>query len=181
MSTSMSITSPFELLVKLDARWSNNSSGLPVATKVIDDWIGIGFAINEIPLLAKMDDVSEILPPPETIRVPGVTHWVKGLANIRGSLMPVLDMNEFLYGKPTRIRKESRILVISKLGVVAGLLVDEVYGLRRFKPEEHQQNKNQQAGSLGQYLAGTFVDHVRPWNVFSVERLARTEHFLRVV
>ena len=50
-------------------------------------------------LLAKMDDVSEILPPPETIRVPGVTHWVNGLANIRGSLMPILDMNGFLYGQ----------------------------------------------------------------------------------
>ena len=180
-SASMSITSPFELLSKLDARWRKNSSGLPVATTVIDDWIGIGFAINGIPLLAKMDDVSEILPPPETIRVPGVTHWVNGLANIRGSLMPILDMNGFLYGKPTSIRKESRILIINKLGVVAGLLVDEVYGLRRFKPEEHQQEVNQDVGSIGEYLAGTFVDQVRRWNVFSVERLARTEHFLRVV
>ena len=177
----MSITSPFELLTKLDARWRNNSSGLPVATEVIDDWIGIGFAINGMPLLAKMDDVSEILPPPETIRVPGVTHWVKGLANIRGSLMPVLDMNDFLYGKQTKIRKESRILVINKLGVVAALLVDEVYGLRRFKPEERQQNVNQETGSIGTYLAGTFVDQVRRWNIFSVEKLARTEHFLRVV
>ena len=177
----MPITSPFELLTKLDHRWRNNSCGLPVATEVIDDWIGIGFAINEVPLLAKMDDVSEILPPPETIRVPGVTHWVKGLANIRGSLMPVLDMNEFLYGKPTKIRKESRILVINKLGVVAALLVDEVYGLRRFKPEERQQNVNQETGSIGTYLAGTFVDQVRRWNIFSVEKLARTEHFLRVV
>lgn len=177
----MSITSPFELLTKLDTRWRNNASGLPVATEVVDDWIGIGFAINEVPLLAKMDDVSEILPPPETIRVPGVTHWVRGLANIRGSLMPVLDMNEFLYGKPTRIRKESRILVINKSGVVAGLLVDEVHGLRRFKPEEHLQNVNQDVGSIGTYLTGTFVDQVRRWNVFSVERLARAEHFLRVV
>ena len=59
----MSITSPFELLSKHDARWRKNSSGLPVAKAVIDDWIGIGFAINGIPLLAKMDDVSEILPP----------------------------------------------------------------------------------------------------------------------
>ena len=177
----MSITSPFELLIKLDARWLSNSSGLPVATEVIDDWIGIGFAINETPLLAKMDDVNEILPPAETIRVPGVTHWVKGLANIRGSLMPVLDMNDFLYGKPTKIRKESRILVINKLGVVAALLVDEVYGLRRFKPEEHQQNVGQEAGSISTYLDGAFVDQVRRWNVFSVERLARAEHFLRVV
>jgi twitching motility protein PilI len=177
----MSITSPFELLIELDHRWCSNSSGLPVATEVIDDWIGIGFAINEVPLLVKMDDVSEILPPPETIRVPGVTHWVRGLANIRGSLMPVLDMNEFLYGKPTKIRKQSRILVINKLGVIAALLVDEVYGLRRFKPEERQQNVNQETGAIGTYLTGTFVDQVRRWNIFSVEKLARTEHFLRVV
>jgi hypothetical protein len=58
----MSITSPFELLSKLDSRFRRNSSGLPVAKAVITDWIGIGFSINELPLLAKMDDVSEILP-----------------------------------------------------------------------------------------------------------------------
>lgn len=177
----MPIASPYELLRKLDARCRRNSSGLPVAKAVVDDWIGIGFAIQDIPLLAKMDDVSEILPPPETIRVPGVTHWVKGLANIRGSLMPVLDMNGFLYGKPTEIRKESRILIISKLGVVAGLLVDEVYGLRRFKPEEHLREVQQDTGAVGEFLAGTFVDQVRRWNVFSVEKLARAEQFLRIV
>ena len=91
----MPISSPFEILRDLDARCRRNSSGLPVAKAVVDDWIGIGFAINDIPLIAKMDEVSEILPPPETIRVPGVAYWVKGLANIRGSLMPVLDMNSF--------------------------------------------------------------------------------------
>lgn len=177
----MPITSPFDLLSKLDVRCRNNSSGLPVVKTVVDDWIGIGFRINDIPLLAKMDDVSEILPPPETIRVPGVTHWVKGLANIRGNLMPILDMKGFLYGEPTRIRKESRILVIGKTGVVAGLLVDEVYGLRRFKPEELVPENKQGAGAIGAFLAGTFVDQVRRWNVFSVEKLTRAENFLRVV
>ena len=177
----MSITSPFELLIALDERCRNNSSGLPVAKAVVDDWIGIGFSLNGISLLAKMDDVSEILPPPPTIRVPGVTYWVKGLANIRGSLMPVLDMRAFLYGEATDIRKESRILIINKLGIVAGLLVDEVYGLRRFKPEDHQQEIEQGTGSMSEFLNGTFADQVRRWNVFSVEKLAKTENFLRVV
>ncbi len=177
----MPITSPFELLSQLDARWRKNASGLPEAGTVTDDWMGIGFVINDIPLVARMEDISEILPVPDTIRVPGVTHWVNGLANIRGNLMPILDMNGFLYGKPTSIRKENRILIINKLGVVAGLLVDEVFGLRRFKPEEHQQDTNQDLGSITEYLAGTFVDQVRRWNIFSVERLAGTEHFLRVV
>ncbi len=177
----MPITSPFELLSAIDDRCRRNSSGLPVAKAVVDDWIGIGFSLNGISLLAKMDDVSEILPPPPTIRVPGVTYWVKGLANIRGSLMPVLDMKAFLYGEATDIRKESRILIINKLGIVAGLLVDEVYGLRRFKPEEHQQEIRQDTGSMGEFLIGTFVDQIRSWNVFSVEKLARAEQFLRVV
>jgi twitching motility protein PilI len=95
--------------------------------------------------------------------------------------MPVLDMNGFLYGKPTEIRKESRILIINKLGIVAGLLVDEVYGLRRFKHDEHQKQVKEDAGAVGEYLAGTFADQVRRWNVFSVERLASAEQFLRVV
>ena len=177
----MPITSPFEILKSLDARCRRNSSGLPVAKTVVDDWIGIGFAINRVPLLARMDDVSEILPPPETIRVPGAIHWVLGLANIRGNLMPVLDMNAFLFGKPTELRKESRVLIISKLGVVAALLVDEVFGLRRFKPDEQQAETTADGGSLGPYLNGSFVDQVRSWNVFSVEKLARAETFLRVV
>ena len=177
----MPITSPFEILRELDSRCRRNSSGLPVAKAVVDDWIGIGFAINEMALLAKMDDVSEILPPPETIRVPGVTHWVKGLANIRGNLMPVLDMNAFLHGKPTPIRKESRVLIINKMGVVAALLVDEVFGLRRFKPEEHQSESQQQSGQIRDYLAGSFADQIRSWDVFSVEKLTRAEQFLRVV
>ena len=68
-----------------------------------------------------------------------------------------------------------------QFGVVAGLLVDEVYGLRRFKPEEQQSEIRQDTGSMGDYLAGTFVDQVRRWNVFSVEKLTRAEQFLRVV
>jgi twitching motility protein PilI len=177
----MSIASPYELLKQLDLRFRKNASGLPVASDVIEDWLGIGFAISGIPLLAKMEDVSEILPIPQTIRVPGVKPWVLGLANIRGNLMPVLDMNGYLYGKPSRIEKASRILIINREAVVAGLLVDEVYGLRRFKPEEHLSEQAPDTGSLGDYLSGIFIDQVRRWNVFSVEKLIRTEHFLRVV
>ena len=177
----MSIASPYELLKQLDTRCRRNSSGLPVASGIIEDWLGIGFAISDTALLAKMEDVSEILPIPSTIRVPGVKPWVLGLANIRGNLMPVLDMNGYLYGTATKIQKSSRILIINHDGVTAGLLVDEVFGLRRFKPEEHREGENTEAGTLGEYLSGIFVDQVRHWNVFSVEKLVRTEQFLQVI
>jgi twitching motility protein PilI len=177
----MSIASPYELLKQLDERCRRNSSGLPVASGVIEDWLGIGFAIDDMPLLASMDEVEEILPVPDTIRVPGVKGWVIGLANIRGNLMPVLDMNHYLHGTPTQLRKESRVLVVNNQGLLAALLVDEVFGLRRFKPEERRDETPAEAGSLGDYLSGMFIDQLRRWSVFSVDKLTRAEAFLRVV
>ena len=153
---SMSIASPYELLKQLDERCRRNSSGLPVARGVIEDWLGIGFAIDDMPLLASMDEVEEIL-------------------------MPVLDMNHYLNGKPTQLRKESRVLVVNNQGLLAALLVDEVFGLRRFKPEEHLDEAPAEAGNLGDYLSGMFIDQVRRWSVFSVEKLTRADAFLRVV
>ena len=177
----MAIISPFEVLQALDVNFKKNACGLPVNKSVNDDWVGVGFQINNVPLLARMDDVSEILPPPPMIRIPGVKLWVKGLANVRGSLMPVLDMKAFLYGQTTVIGKNSRILIVDKKGVIAGLLVEEVYGARRFKPAEHRDEIVSDMGSLQQYLAGIFVDHVHRWNVFSVDRLVESEQFSYVV
>jgi len=70
---------------------------------------------------------------------------------------------------------------VNKQGVLAALLVDEVFGLRRFKPEEQRDEKLPDAGSLGDYLSGVFVDQVRRWSVFNIESLTCAEQFLRVV
>lgn len=177
----MAITAPFELLQKLELRCSKNSSGMPTNQAVIDDWVGIGFKINNIPFLAKMDEINEISPLPKTIRVPGVKFWVKGLANIRGSLIPVLDMRAYLFGLATELHKNSRVLIINQSGLMAGLLVEEVYGMRRIKPEELGNEVDQDLGSIRDYLVGSYVDRVQQWNVFSVDKLVNTDQFVRVV
>jgi twitching motility protein PilI len=154
---------------------------MPTGKTIVDDWVGIGFRIDNIQLLAKMDEVDEISPVPETVRVPGVKSWIKGLANIRGSLMPVLDMRAYLFGNATELQKNSRVLIINKAGLSAGLLVEEVYGMRRFKPEELGNEVDSDLGSIQDYLIGNFVDRVQRWNVFSVDKLVKTDQFVRVV
>jgi chemotaxis signal transduction protein len=95
--------------------------------------------------------------------------------------MPVLDMKDYLFGSTTDINKDSRVLVIDKSGLVAALLVEEVFGLRRFKYEELQVEVDPDTGSVKDYLAGIFVDQVRRWNVFSVDKLVKTDRFIKVV
>jgi twitching motility protein PilI len=177
----MLATSPFELLQDIDQRCRTYSVGLPTGAKVVDDWVGIGFRLNGQRLIAGMNEVAEILPPPRTIRVPGVRAWVKGLANVRGTLMPILDMNLFLHGDYIDSASERRILVINKHNVVAGLLVEEVFGLKRFKPEMKNKTSAEGMGILEPYLDGTFNDEQSQWNIFSIEKLVNHDQFLKVV
>jgi twitching motility protein PilI len=120
---------------------------------------------------------------PETIRVPGVKSWVKGLANIRGALMPILDLKAYLQNGETQISKKNRILIINKSGVLAGLLVEEVFGLRKFKEGMLEENKSDGIAkmNISHYVVGEFSDNNEHWNVFSIKTLLTTERFLRVV
>lgn len=177
----MAAASPFALLLDYDQRCRLHAKGLPTGNKVVDDWIGIGFKLAGTRLIAPMNDVAEILPPPDTIRVPGVLEWVTGLANVRGNLMPVLDMNMFLNSNAIERRSESRILIIDREDIVAALLVEEVFGLRRFKPDMKQPLNTSDEGLLKPYLDGVFDDEQNQWRVFSVDKLIHHEQFLKVV
>lgn len=177
----MAALSPFALLQEYDQRCRANARGLPSGEVVEDDWVGIGFFLNGKPLLARMSDVTEILPPPDTIRVPGVKSWVCGIANVRGTLMPILDMKAFLGGSAGRRKKDSRVLVINKNNIMAGLLVEEVSGMRRFKPDMKQSTVAPDMGELEPYLDGVFNDTQIQWSVFSVEKLVTNDRFLKVV
>lgn len=180
MST-VTTASPYDLLVEWDQLFRERARGLPTGDKVVDDWVGIGFRLCGESLIAPMNEVSEILPTPPTIRVPGVLEWVRGLANVRGTLMPLLDMSLLLQGKPVSDSKDSRVLVIDRQGVVAALLVEEVFGLRRFKPDMKHASPGSGAEELKPYLDGVFKDSQGAWGVFSVDRLVQHEKFMRVV
>lgn len=177
----MSLGSPFAILQKFDQRCRASGLGLPKGVLVEDDWVGIGFSLSGKKLVAKMADVTEIVPPPETIRVPGVKAWVKGLANVRGTLMPILDMGAYLNGVFTNLGKDNRVLIINKNNVMAGLLVEEVFGMRRFKPELKIDSVLPDMGELDPYLDGIFSDAQFKWSIFSVEKLVSNDRFLRVV
>ena len=71
-----------------------------------------------------------------TTRVPGAKSWIKGLANVRGQLLPIIDLRHFLGSGITPITRNTRVLVVNHREIPAGLVVDEVLGFRRFAEGE---------------------------------------------
>ncbi len=174
---------PFEYLAQLQSRCQQHAVGLPTKKKVSDDWVGIGFSTQSIRCIVRMTEVTEILPVPDTIRVPGVKKWVKGLANVRGALMPILDLRGYLVGGDTKINENSRILIVDQAGIFAGILVEEVFGLRRFKGGVQKSNTSEvlHDSKMEKYITGEFLEKNEQWNIFSMKTLLTTDKFLRVV
>ena len=103
---------PFALLQEIETRSQQKALGLPQKVEVRRTWSGIGFRIGEQYLVSPTDEVLEILKYPPLTRVPSALSWVKGIANVRGSLVPVMDLKAFLGDESIKLARESRVLVI---------------------------------------------------------------------
>lgn len=71
------------------------------------------------------DHVREITPERPTTRIPGAPPHVRGLLNLRGTLVPLLDLAERLTGQGVTSADPS-IVVVHADGRLLALLVDDV-------------------------------------------------------
>lgn len=171
---------PFELLQELEARSIQSAKGLPQEVERKTMWSGIGFRIGKTYMIAPLDQVSEVLHYPSLTMVPGTLPWVKGLANIRGSLLPVMDLQSYMGQQAIHLRQQSRIMVIQQGELMAGLLVDEVVGLRHFEPEERITRIKKLEPTVKAYIRGAFQQAGQTWHLFDMTTLAEDPQFYKV-
>lgn len=171
-------------LIELEKRSINCAIGLPQQTAVRKPWSGIGFRIAKRNLVAEVGDVREILYIPPVTTIPGTKSWVRGMANIRGNLMPILDLQDYLGNRAVRASRRSRIMVVNKDDLWAGLMVDEVYGLRHFYEEEKITNIPEPESNADrrviEHLISGFLHQNSPWYIFSMKKLVDSSDFLQV-
>jgi twitching motility protein PilI len=170
---------PYDLLVALDRR-GQEASGVKVQNP--DDnreWVGVAWRMAGEGYLVARDETREVLPyPAQLTRVPGAKPWVKGLANLRGALLPVIDLRQFLGSGATPLTRNTRLLVVSHRDVPAGLMVDEVLGFRRFVDAEFTGDAPPTIVRCERFVAGAFRRAGEGWPVLSLRLLVENPGFL---
>lgn len=134
---------------------------------------------GEVFLVAR-EETREVLGLPGSItRIPGARSWVKGLANVRGQLLPILDLRQYLGSGATQGGRNARVLVVNHREVPAGLMVDEVLGFRRFADREFSAEVPPTVVRVDRYLAGAFRRGSEVWPVLSLRNLVESPSFLQ--
>ena len=171
---------PFELLKELEKRSRNLAAGSAPETAVGQEWVGVAFRMGGETFLVAREETREGLGYPAVVtRIPGAKSWVKGLANIRGQLMPMLDLRQFLGSGATTAGRNTRIVVVNHREIPAGLMVDEVLGFRRFTEPEFNAEPPPTVIRCDSYLAGAFRRGGEVWPVLSLKSLVESQSFLQ--
>ena len=177
----VNISSPADiiaLLQDIERRSEQRAAGLSQQDNMDSAWTAIGFRCGQHHFLIPLQQSREIFPVPEQITdVPQAKPWVFGIANLRGDLLPLFDLNQFLQGTPTKLTKRSRIMVINHPDVYSGLLVDEVFGLKHFQREAGPFDETQNINLLP-YLDGSVFQQDLHWDVFSFHKLVADPKFM---
>ena len=174
----MNTSNPFDLLLDLEKRTIEGSATLSMQDEIQDEWVGVGFRVGDSKLIASMSDVKEILDMPEFTLVPGVKSWIVGVANVRGSLLPIMDLKGYLLGDDTRQRHKGRVIVIDYMGFNTGLIVEEIYGMRHFRENDTSDDEPQVHKSLSPFIDRVFKREDEYWPVFNFNVMTQDERFL---
>ncbi len=170
---------PFELLAELERRGRAVSAALAQEGTAGREWVGVAFRMAGELFLVAREETREVLGVPSSMtRVPGAKNWIKGLANVRGQLLPVLDLRQFLGSGQTPLTRNARVVVVNHREIPAGLLVDEVLGFRRFADGEFSGDVPATVVRCEHYLAGAFRRAQEQWPVLSLRMLVESPAFL---
>jgi twitching motility protein PilI len=171
---------PFELLRELERRSRTNNEGVAAEASAGREWVGVAFRIGGETFLIAREETREVLGyPPSVTRIPGAKSWIKGLANVRGQLLPLIDLRQFLGSGATAIGRNTRVVVVNHREVPAGLVVDEVHGFRRFAEGEFSAEPPPTVIRCDSYLAGAFRRGGELWPVLSMKGLLESASFLQ--
>ncbi len=176
--------SPFDLLLDIDSRAKQLTRNYPIENETRVACSGIAFEIGGYELLVPIGEVLEIVTLTSLTRVPGVKPWVRGVANVRGTLIPVMDMRMFLYGQDVQHGISSsqniRVIMVDYSGHPVGLSVAAVLGIRHYWKDEQVDEISEQNQGIAHYVYSSYRRGEELMGIFDISRLLENVSFADV-
>jgi purine-binding chemotaxis protein CheW len=120
----------------------------------LETWVS--FSLGNESFGLPVSNVQEILRAGSITRVPHAPHSVRGVANMRGRVLPVVDLRVRLGIEEGLLSPLSRILVVETKGRLIGLLVDAVQQVIRLNKKAMQPPPPDIMTNQSDYILGVY-------------------------
>jgi len=154
---------------------------MPEQRKADPRWSGLGFGVGNVSLVTSLTSVTDVVECPNVTPIPRAKPWLRGIANVRGSLYSIVDLAVFLgYGQPTS-ESEGKLLVLNIGELGCALLVPRVFGIRHFNEEQESQVTSVLDRGVQPYSQKAFLHEGELWGLLDVDKLVEADAFRQVI
>lgn len=177
----MSNNAAFDLLQTMAVQSRIQASALPAQEQIHQVWKGVAFELLDLQMVSPMGQVTEIIPVPQLTHIPRVKNWVQGLANVRGQLVPVIDLPVFLGQHEIPNIKTRRLMVVELGDYIVGLIVNRVHGMKQITLDQFDSAlPTQTEDSVKSFLSGCFETQEGEMLLFDMQKLLFSDAFVDV-
>ena len=126
--------------------------------------VGIGKDILSIPIynVVEIQEIESITPLPQT------PSWLKGVINLRGDILSVVDLTHFLDMPAISITPQTKLIVLSGSVYQTAIIADSVLEVISIKDNEIEQIKDIR-GAAVKIIRGVYATDEDLYSVLDVE------------
>ena len=140
----------------------------------------VGFKVEREFFGVQIAAVKEIVRVPQITPVPDTPIFVEGVINLRGMVVPVIDMRKRIGAPPVERQKENRVLILELDGKIVGITVDSASEIIKL-PEDAIEPPPEIVSYLGgEYVTGVGKLKERLIVLLDLARLLRPEEMKRM-
>lgn len=128
--------------------------------------------------------VTDIIECGVVTRVPGTPLWIRGVHNLRGTVVPVIDL-AIKFGLPaTEITRRTCVIIvelrIDDEAVIMGVMADSVHQVVDFTPEQIQPSPSFGPRIRASYLLGMASSNAKFVLMLDINRIFSSDEILAV-
>jgi len=131
----------------------------------------VAFEMDDELYGADISEVAEILEMIPIMRLPNVPAFILGLVNLRGAIVPVIDLRIRFELAHKEFDADSRIIILKAEHLIVGIIVDRLRELLRLDPSAFQPPPNDVAKIDPEYFKEVAPVQGRMLIVLDIKRL----------
>jgi len=116
-----------------DGTYEQDREERSIARQLLDEEQLVTFKIDSVEYGVKIANVQEINRMTEVTKIPRAPYYIEGIVNLRGNVIPALNLRKFFNLPETQVNDATRIIIIDINGKRTGIVVDSVSEVLRFE------------------------------------------------
>lgn len=104
-----------------------------IEKQLLDEEQLVTFKIDKEDYAIKINFVQEITRMTEITRIPRAPYFIDGIVNLRGNIIPALNLRKLFEMNEKQVTDSTRIIIVDLNNKKTGIIVDEVSEVLRFE------------------------------------------------